>query len=241
MIKRECLLIPGNPAIERDYKLWMQEIQDRNKDVHITYATSYVLFDKKLNYSEYNIAMRRHYEELFLQLHTAEKITIIAHSAGSYFACRLLEKHADRIEKIIIIFPYIGYSDFKILEYVSIPYVLDRFFPLVEILSHFKNLFKKWEKDILSISSKELVANLRFGLRQCRYFNKNKLDLAAISMNKQKMYFMYTKNDKWCPTKTIELLKPISHHKELTIPHDFIAQASTREKMTDEIMPILLR
>ncbi len=234
-MKKICMLMPGNPAVESYYQSWIEEIEERNPEVSVTYATSYVFFDKKLNYIEYDHALREHYEKILLALATYQKVTIIAHSVGSYFALRLLEKHPEKIEKIIMLFPYIGPSTIRSLSFVSIPYLIDRFFPLVEIVSKCKNMFSIWDKDVRNISSKQLNACLRFGVRQCEYFNKYTLDLRYMLANKEKIDFLYRDNDPWCPRETIESLKPLSNHKKTELPHDFITRKEHRIKMIKEI------
>lgn len=87
-----------------------------------------------------------------------------------------------------------------------------------------------------NISNKDLTACLRFGVRQCTYFNDYMFDTHIVSSYKDKVNFIYTKNDRWCPEKTIELLKPISKYKEVALPHDFILRKDERLQMIDEIM-----
>ena len=233
-------MIPGNPAVARYYQSWIKEIQNRNNQLSITYATSYVLFDRKLNYIKYDLAMQKHYEDLLFALPTTEKITLLAHSVGSYFALRLLNKYPEKIEKVIIMFPYIGYSTIKSLKIVGIPYVIDRLFPLAELVSWTKNVFQKWDEHVAHISNTELTACLRFGVRQCVYFNKHKFDTQTISpSNREKIHFLYTKNDRWCPEQSIDLLKQVSHSKETEIRHDFITDINSRARMIDELMLVL--
>lgn len=234
-MKKTFLLIPGNPAVARDYQSWMKEIEQQYPHIYMVYATSYVMFDKKLSYIEYDRAMRQHYEDVLLELNSSEKISIIAHSVGSYFAFRLLEKYPEKIEKVTVMFPYIGYSTLPSLRFVSIPYWIDRFLPLAEIVARYKNLFRRSYGNVNDISNTELAANLRFGVRQCAYFNKYKLDTHIISNSKEKILFLYRDNDKWCPVETTELLKPISIHKKIALPHDFIQTSEHRMSMIREL------
>jgi pimeloyl-ACP methyl ester carboxylesterase len=231
-MKKRCLLIPGNPAVADYYLSWIQEIENRRPDMDIKYANSYVLFDRKLNYEEYDSTMRNHYKDIFLDLKSTEKVILIAHSVGSYFAFKLLEMYPEQIDKVIVLFPYIGYSSGPALKFTFVPYMIDRFFPLVEMVSRFKNLFHHWDPEIQNISDLELTACLRFGVRQCTYFNKYKLDTGPISQYKDKIHFLFTANDRWCPTETIELLKPISNFQEIDLPHDFIVNSEYRDKIT---------
>lgn len=230
-MKKTYLLIPGNPAVASYYYSWMDEIKSANPDIDITYATSYVLYSKKLNYVEYDLAMRKHYEDMFLALDASNKVTIIAHSVGSYFALRLLEKYPDKIEKVILAFPYIGYSSIKSLNFLPILYWIDRVLPLVEIISRFKRFFTVFGQDVHNISSTELTACLRFGVRQCVYFNDNKFDICMVASQKDKIHLIYTEGDRWCPIETIELLKPISKFQKVNIPHDFIVRDEYRQEM----------
>ena len=237
-MNKRYLIIPGNPAIESHYRNWMKEIKKKIKNVNLTYATSYVIFDKKLNFLSYNLAMRNHYEKILLKLTKKEKVSIIAYSAGGYFAFRLLEKYPEKIEKVIVLYPYIGYDNYSIIRFVGIPYFIDRFFPLSELVSHLKFLFYFFDYNFKMISSNNLTANLRFGFRQCFYFNKNKPNFNGLSKYKKKIYSLYTKKDRWCPKETINLLKSISNSKELVIPHGFICYKDQRIKMIKEIKEI---
>jgi pimeloyl-ACP methyl ester carboxylesterase len=239
-MKKTCLFIPGNPAVARYYLSWIDELQQKIGGLDITYATSYVLFGRRLDYVAYDAAMRGHYESCLLDLNASGKITIIAHSVGSYFALKLLEKYPEKIEKVILLFPYLGYNQLTPLRFASIPYELDRFLPVVETASRFRSLFfQRWYEDTKNISYAELKACLRFGVRQCTYFNKHQLDVSAISQYKDKIDFFYTKNDGWCPPQAIELLKPISRYQEVDIPHDFVVKPENRDKMTEQLVGIL--
>lgn len=234
----DYLLIPGNPAVESYYTSWIDEIKKRNKDMNIRYATSHVMFSRKLNYLEYENAMFAHYEKILAES-PAEKTTLIAHSAGSYFALRLLEKYPEKISKVIIIFPYIGYSTIKSLNFVEVPYVIDRLFPLAETIAFCKNIIGTWDEHARNISKKELAANLRFGVRQCAYFNRYKFDTNKVLKYKDRIHFIYTEPDKWCPPVAVNLLKQVSDFKEVQIPHDFISSIENRSKMTEVVLPFL--
>jgi pimeloyl-ACP methyl ester carboxylesterase len=232
-------MIPGNPAVAAHYEEWIKEIGEVNTGLDIHYATSYTLFDRKLNDTDYVKVFAKHYEDLFLNFSKGDKVILLAHSVGSYFALMLLEKYPEKIEKVIIMFPYIGYSDFRSLRYVSIPYLLDRVFPLSELVSQFKILFGWRYKGVRDITTQELTACLRYGVRQCQSFNKSRFDIKDVSEYKDKIYFIYKESDKWCPQQTIELLKPISHSQKVGIPHDFIVSKENRDKMFEAVGPVL--
>jgi pimeloyl-ACP methyl ester carboxylesterase len=238
-MKKKCLLIPGNPAVASYYLSWINEIENQNKNIEIAYSTSYVVFDRKLSGSEYAKAIIEHHEKSLLALPSSEKITIIGHCIGGYIALKLLEKYPERIEKIIILFPYIGYSEIPSLRFIRPFNFVDRHFPLVEILARYKNVFQKWKKEVVNIPKNELIEYLRFGLRQCTYFTTYKFDPTPLSLQKDKIHFLYIQNDEWCPSTTIELLKPISHPQQVAIPHDFIVDKDQRQKMTDVLLPYL--
>jgi len=240
-MKKKCLLIPGNPAVADFYLSWIKEIQDSCPNIDITYATSYILFDRKLNYVQYDAAMQKYYEELFNAIKTEEKITLLAHSVGSYFALNLLEKYPDKVEQVIVLFPYLGFTSAKIFEFASIPYCIDRIFPLAEAVSGCKNLFKKWNKNVQYISKLELTANLRYGFRQCTYFSKHKFVFSNLLPFKDKICFIFTENDHWCPSETINALKPFSNSRQVNLSHDFILDESSRLAMIDVIKPYLTK
>jgi len=232
-------MIPGNPAVANHYKEWIKEIGEMNMVLDISYATSYTLFERKLNDIDYVKAFTKHYEDIFIDLSKGDKVILLAHSVGSYFALKLLAKYPENIERVIIMFPYIGYSDFHSLRYVSIPYLLDRVLPLSELVSQCKVLFKGHYQDVHDITFGELTACLRYGVRQCQSFNKSQFDVKDVSAHKDKIYFIYKESDKWCPPQTIELLKPISHPQMVDIPHDFIVSKENRRKMLEAIEQVL--
>ncbi len=232
---KTCILIPGNPAVASYYLDWIEEIKGTSPLLDVVYASSHVLFDKKLNYVEYDQAFRNYYENILLGLKPTQKVTIIAHSVGGYFALRMLEKLPDRVEKIIIMFPYIGYSTIASLRYIYLPYIIDRFFPLVEFISKFKNILMRRDKYVQEISSEELRANLRFGVKQCEYFNRTKFNVESVLKSINKINFIYTDNDRWCPSAAIELLQSVSHHQRVDLPHDFITNKEARLRMIEKI------
>lgn len=199
------------------------------------YASSHVKFSRRLNYLQYEAAMRGHYEALLLGLGSEEKVTVLAHSAGAYFALRLLEAHPEKIERVVIMFPYIGYSTIGWLRFIDIPYIVDRVFPLAEIVAWCKNFLFGGDDQVRNISARELAANLRFGVRQCAYFNRHKLNVRVVAGSKDKITFLYTEPDRWCPAEAVEQLKTVSTHRKVLIPHDFIVFPEERAKMIQEL------
>jgi pimeloyl-ACP methyl ester carboxylesterase len=232
-MNKNYLLLPGFPAVASYYKRWAEEIKSKNTITQVLYAESDVLFSKKLDFKEYDQAMISHYENMFLSL--SGPITIIAHSTGGYFALKILERHPEKIEKVILICPYIGNSTVKFFKYASIPYFIDRLFPLSQTISLFISLFKRHFDNLNKLSTKELNVYFRFGFKQNTCFNKIPFDINKISKFKEKIFLYYIKNDKWCPSSTIELLKPISNSKQLSIAHDFIIYEDQRHRMIEEL------
>ncbi len=108
-------------------------------------------------------------------------------------------------------------------------------FPLAEIVAWCKNFLFRRDGQVRNISVGDLAANLRFGVRQCAYFNRHKLDVRAIADSKDKVTFLYTEPDRWCPPETIERLKTVSSHRKVSIPHDFIVSPEERAKMIGEL------
>lgn len=242
-MKKPCMLIPGNPAVAEYYQEWIGEIEAAHPDLAVTYASSYVLFDKKLDYAQYDQALRDYYGNILLSLNgegkdagdgqANQKVTIFAHSAGAYFALRLLEKFPEHVEKVVIMFPYIGYSKYFLLRFVYLPYIVDKFSPLVEFLSKHKALLLGWVDHIERITSDQLKANLRFGVRQCVYFNRTKFPTEAVAAYKDKIDFIYVEGDRWCPPVAIDLLKKVSLPVKVDLPHDFITTKENRLKMIE--------
>lgn len=233
-MKKSYLLLPGFPAIANYYKKWAKEIEMNYPKLQVIYAKSDVLFSKDLNFEEYNQAMISHYERILLKLKNS-KTTILAHSTGAYFALKLLEKHPEKIERIVLIHPYIGNSSVNIFKYANIAYTIDRFLPLSETTAAIINYLSTHLKDFKKVSKKDLNVYFRFGFKQNTYFNKILLDTRLISKYKDKILFFYTINDKWCTNKTIQLLKSISKSKKILLPHDFIIYKKQRNEMIKEL------
>ncbi|MFM2383894.1 MAG: Lipid-droplet associated hydrolase [Candidatus Parcubacteria bacterium] len=191
---KTCLLFPGNPAIQKQYTDWITEITIEDPTLDIRYISSYVIFDKHLDSATYDAFLLEHYEKIFLEAFQGTPLTLIAHSAGSYFALRILAKYPEKIDTVIVLFPYLGPSTIK---------------------------------------------SLRFGVRKCELYNKALFDFSSIAPYKDKVHFLYTQHDSWCPDKTIEALSQLSHAQEIDIPHDFIVSQLERKKMWNVIKSIL--
>jgi pimeloyl-ACP methyl ester carboxylesterase len=228
-------LLPGNPAVADHYRDWMREIESAHPEVAMSYSTSYTLFPRRLGDTAYERAVRAHHEATLLSLGAEGPVDIIAHSVGSYFALRLLESHPERVRRVTIIFPYLGKSNIWWMRFIWIPYALDRFVPLAEAVSWCKRLFQLRDPEARNISRRELVACLRFGVRQCEYFRRCAFDFGGVAPFREKIRFLYTEPDRWCPPETVEALKPISAHRRVSIPHDFIVSPTHRAKMIQEL------
>lgn len=239
-MKKKYLLLPGNPSAAHHYETWAKEFEIANPELDVSFITSYVIFDKKLDYFQYDAAMRRYYEDIFLKLAGSEQVTVIAHSVGSYFALRLLEKFPDKISNVVVMFPYLWYTDATYVKYLYPVYLADTFLPVSEIVSKFKNaLFGKSEPEILHIDGKNFNMNLRYGVRQCVYFNKTKFESDLIQVHKDKIHFLYREHDQWCPKQTIEEMKVVATRKMVDLPHHFILYKDHREAMMREVLGIL--
>lgn len=229
-------LMPGNPAISNYYNNWANEIKKVDPKIKVIYASANILFNKNLDFVDYEQAMFSHYEKLFSKLIYSRQITIIAHSVGGYFALRLLEKYPKKIKKVILVYPYIGESTINPLNFVYLPYLIDRFLPLSETICFCKNIIERYDKSLTYLSKNELKICLRLGLKQCTYFNNYKFNTKRISKSKNKIYFIYNVNDRWCPKATIKILKPISNFKKVNLPHDFVLTENGRKSMAKAVL-----
>ncbi|MES2408865.1 MAG: alpha/beta fold hydrolase [Patescibacteria group bacterium] len=235
-MKKQYLLIPGFPPVSEYYKEWAAEIEAKYSDVCVEYADTDLFFSKKLNYVEYNEIAIKHYENVILKLFSTGPVTIIGHSTGGYFALRLLERNKQKIEKIVLICPYIGNSTMNFFKYAVVTYWIDRFLPLSQSVSLFINLFKKYFKYLNELSLREINVYFRFGFKQNTYFNKTKFNTKPFEGGHDKIIFYYVKDDTWCPESTIELLKSLScQSRELPISHGFILNKNERAIMAQEI------
>lgn len=239
-MKKKYLLLPGNPSAAHHYETWAKEFEIVNPELNVSFITSYVIFDKKLDYFQYDAAMRKYYEDTLLKLADTEQVTIIAHSVGSYFALRFLEKFPEKISNVVVMFPYLWYTDAIYVKYLYPVYVADKFLPVSETVSKFKNvLFGRSEPEILHIDEKNFNMNLRYGVRQCVYFNKTKFEKDLVQRHKDKIHFLYIENDQWCPKQTIEEMKEVVTHKKIDLPHHFILNKDHREQMMKVVLGIL--
>lgn len=237
------IIIPGNPAVLRYYKAWQAEIDELNPDIRTNLIESEFIFDEKLSPEEYYKKIYSYYEDEFYKIYNLnhQPQIIIGHSVGGYFALRLLENHPDKIENVILLFPYLGNTSTVWTRIWSIYLKVNKNFSVINFVAKHKYYFDRLVYSLKYFTVERFKAYVRYGYKQMKYLLENPFDYSLLEKYKDKIISIHTKNDMWCPKKDVLILKGVLNSTEIKTKHAFVQYPRERVKINKEIAKRLQR
>lgn len=226
-------IILGNPPAVHFYQEWGKEME-----VDSFYVSSYPLLPLTKNSEQFmrdvSLSHLAQFDEYYKVSNT--KVTIIAHSLGSYFALKLLSERTEQIEKVILLFPFLRMPNAKgrlILKIVSSLH--SRKALQQAIIKHRK---------LLEIFSDELTYLTNDEIQKTFYIAKHERAVIALDSSfleldekyRSKIEVYYNHKDTWCSYKVISDLKSQKINcKEVQEPHGFITDKVLRKNLLKQL------
>ena len=231
-MKKQLLIIPGNPCAPKYYNLWKKELE-KNRNIECIVAKSEVLFDKYLNPEEYFLELESYYEKFMEKYNSKNPITVVGHSIGGYFALKLLEKYPKKIQKVILIFPYLGEESEKARKKLQRVYFFNKIL-VSKFVIKYNSFFQYFIRDMKLVSKRELIIAERLAINEYLFFKKNRFNFDLVGNNK--VFLLYNENDEWCTNEMVEKLGLLVDSKRVEVSHKFVLDESQRKIMAKNIL-----
>ena len=229
MSKIKIIVIPGNPPASYFYEAWRKELNlITNNDVIINYYPS---FDDTTCSLEY----LKKVEDFYLEhVKNNEKVILIGHSVGGHIALKILEKHHEKIEHCVLLFPFLHSPGFKAkLMLGALNQIKKRKFLKVGLAGFLKPLGWLYQ-DMKLLTTNEMNSGLNFAFHEHKTIGRKKNININPNLN-HKITLYYTNKDTWCSKKVVQNLHPELRIEFIDIKHNFVVYPEQRKIMNNRI------
>ncbi len=230
-------IIPGNPPALYFYELWRREIE-QNLPGSIGFSSDYPELHSTSDSSFFMNQVSTHHYKNFENFcaRVSGPVTVIGHSLGAYFSLNLLNDCDSKIEKVILIHPFLRTPTERgkiILKTVS---SLDRLSLLKKLILKQKRVLQHLAKDLRYVTENELMKTFPIATHEWNIVGKNSSPLKIPSHHQNKISLYHTQSDTWCSPEVIQELKEQVQVYPCSEPHDFITQESHRLSLIKKIL-----
>jgi len=243
-MKSLILLIPGNPSVPGIYDPFLnQVVEDLNLSgnvvakvlPHLGQSNTGAMKLKKVTVQDVIADHQNTINEL-IRKHTPQQTFLIGHSLGSAVTISLYREFSAKIDKFIVVCPFLGPSpnNMRYLKMFANPITRMGMKGItysglkIPKVSH--QIFKKWlgenpfnEHIPREISKPYYIKNF-FSLVSNYFDDFEELNIKqrVQEMDPEKTFFVFAPNDYWVPKETVELLPHKSSYYHChDISHDF--------------------
>ncbi len=230
-------IIPGNPPALHFYELWMREIEQHLPGA-IGFSSDYPALqwtsDSSLFMHQVSLHHQKNFENFCARV--SGPVTVLGHSLGAYFSLNLLNECDSKIEKVILIHPFLRSPTERgkiILKTVS---TLDRFSLLKNLIMKQKRVLQHLAKDLRHVTEDELMKTFSIATHEWNIVGKNSTPLKIPTHQHKKVSLYHTYMDTWCSPQVIQELKEQILVYPCVEPHDFITQESYRLSLLKKIL-----
>ncbi|MDF1683650.1 MAG: alpha/beta fold hydrolase [Legionellaceae bacterium] len=221
----KIIIIPGNPPASYFYEAWKQELK------HITHHDVLIDYYPSFNHITCSQKYLEKIEDFYAdQIQNHEKIILIGHSIGGHIALKLLEKYPEKIDRCVLLFPFLHSPGIKGKLMLSALHQINkraflkaRRFKMLKLLSYL-------DQDINKLNIHEIDSSLSFAFHE----HKTMVHKKNININPdlcKKITLYYTNKDTWCSKKVVRKLHPEMHKTFTEINHNFVTSPEQRQKM----------
>jgi len=229
MNNSKIIVIPGNPPASYFYEAWKKELNlMTNNKVMIDYHPS---FDDTTCCLEYLKKVEDFYLE---QVQNNEKVILIGHSIGGHIALKILEKHYEKIEHCVLLFPFLHSPGFKGKLVLGILNLINKTTFLKAGLAGLLKPLSWLYKDIKMLTSNEINSSLNFAFHEHKTIGRKKNININPKLN-HKITLYYTNKDTWCSKKVIQNLHPEIRTEFININHNFVVYPDQRKIINNRI------
>ena len=257
-MKTLIILIPGNPSVPGIYDPFLnQVVQDLNLSgeviskilPHLGQSNTRSMKLEKVTVQDVIVDHERTINEL-IEGHAPEQIFLIGHSLGSAVTISLYREFSSKIDKFIVICPFLGPSpnNTRYLKMFANPIarlgMKGITYSGLKIPKVSHQIFKKWlgenpfNEHIPSEISKSYYIKNFFSLVSHYFSDFEELNIKGRvqEMDPRKAFFVFAPNDYWVPDNTIEFLPNEASFQHChDISHDFCLRESQYQSVSKAI------
>lgn len=247
------IFIPGNPSIPGIYDTFMA-----NMHSHLPMLRSYVLSHRgqdahaapieHVDNLDLLIAHHRQRIDDILRQESPQSVYLVGHSLGSAIAVAIYPALAPRIDKLILLCPFLGpqANNRLFLQFMSVSR-LNKLLELIarrylsqeargrRLLQHRMRLGEQAEPVRRSLTTRHFLGNF-LGLVSgyVGFFKNNNLSTQLTSLPLSHTLFLFASNDYWVPDPVIDSLPEGANYQQLAeIEHAFCLQPEQSAKVAE--------
>jgi predicted alpha/beta hydrolase family esterase len=230
-------IIPGNPPALHFYELWQKEIEASVAGSK-TFSSDYPLLETMTDSYSFMQHVSQHHQknfQVFLEK-SHGPILLLGHSLGSYFCLKLMDQFHEKIEKIVLIHPFLRKPTMRgrwILQTVS---AVNQINPLKKIILNNRNKLEVIVSELRHISDEELMKTFPIASHELKVVGQDQSSIKVPEVYQKKVTIYHTKGDTWCSPQVIDELKAQVKTHLCDEPHDFIIHQSHRLSLLEEIL-----
>ena len=235
-MKKNLIIIPGNPPAHFYYNQWISELKISFSEVNFQY-----LAYQKLDHNQAPSKQMEHtlkkLERKLRELYTESKVILLGHSYGAYFAYELAKRCPDIVEKVLMIFPFFGRPKLTSKMVLLSARYLKRY---TQAIVQLQNLHGKspWQyPPFKNIESEELITALDHAQIESYLFKDQ--SQFRFQETQAKVHLIYNPKDSWSPPKTTKKLRKHFHGIATSAEHDFILKSSQRKIISEILAPLI--
>jgi pimeloyl-ACP methyl ester carboxylesterase len=239
----QIFIIPGNPPSEYFYKIWKKELTDDLKLDQDSVAVEYFpSFCMSLSSEAYYQEMVNFYKERlfsFIENNKSEEVVLIGHSVGGTIALDILKEHPEKIDKCVLIFPFLGKPGKRgrlVLNFVRALVKSTKMIPFIIKRRAFIDIINS---EFSKISDDEIESSLKFAFHERETIGKikkvNKLEPSII----EKVTVLTCPKDTWCINKYLYQAGLKSKMNHLEVSHDFVVESKQRKIVNESLVNLL--
>ena len=227
-MKNHYLILPGNPPAAYFYENWIKDLESFCRNSSFEYVP-FELMNSNLSDTETIDKLAFKLQE-YIEQHTEKKVSLIAHSFGGHLALQALKALPQRIEQVILVFPFLGPPSLRGKSLLSLIHTIRKKEALFKFTrSHFPKL-SYFFPEVKKLTPKEITTGLNLAYFEKAFFNE-KLLANHLKGTFAKTVFIYNPKDAWCPPKIINALRKRSDSIYSNLAHDFVIDEEQRKLM----------
>lgn len=246
------LIIPGNPNAQYFYENWANSLvrNIKNSNYRIFPPLSFPVTAPELCEKEHknlNSTIKYYKNSVAEEIRNTknrssnEKIILIGHSIGGFFASHIYQDYSPEIDQAILIYPYFGEHNLMGTGLLNFCNTVSYKESIGNFVANSLLAFNKIIPDYKYIKTEELVQGARLAKLELFHF-KEKINkkIPESCLTNEKVHFLYNNKDNWCTQKTINRF-PKNRSSQCQTRHDFVLNNREIDIINKKIKSLLIK
>ncbi len=233
-------IIPGNPPAVHFYELWKTEISRAMPGTLVEVSAYTSPSPGQKSKDAMNHVVNSHSNKL-LELYEKSRspIVVLGHSLGGYVALELLKRHAEIIEQVFLIHPFLRAPDTRGMSILKLATLIRNFQIIPSLIFRYRSFLENKISDLKGVTDQELLMSLEIAFHESQTIAQDQSEIEIKKNLAPKIKVFFTQNDTWCTAKVIESLRQQVFTQECLQPHGFITSKRHRQDLIETISKAL--